>query len=157
MPGGLVVKRDLYLRLHQPGPQGPGRGQRWGWGQKGRWGDRRWRGNKRTPLPPSPPPPPPLSPLPNPLVPPGASELFSLEAQGSLGEAVSHGHSLNHPHPLLLWPQPPQPLQSTACPALSLQGPLLDPGSLLLRVASSPHSSGCPVIRSAISYFLPAA
>ena len=79
MPGGLVVKRDLYLRLHQPGPQGPGRGQRWGWGQKGRWGDRRWRGNKRTPLPPSPPPPPPLSPLPKSPCPPRPLNSFPLK------------------------------------------------------------------------------
>ena len=152
-----MVKRDLCLRPHQRGTQGPGRGQRWGWGQMGSWGDCRWRGNKRKPLPPSPPPPPPLSPLPKSPCPPGASELFSLEAQGSPGEAVSHGHSLSHPHPLPLWPQPPQPLQSPAWPARSLQGPLLDLGSLLLRVASSPHSSGRPVIRLAISYFLPAA
>ena len=43
------------------------------------WGDRRWRGNKRTPLPPSPPPPPPLSPLPKSPCPPRPLNSFPLK------------------------------------------------------------------------------
>lgn len=52
----------------------------------------------KKPLPPSPPP---LSPVAPSQIPssPGASELFSLKAEGSQGELLSHGHSLNNPPP----------------------------------------------------------
>lgn len=55
------------------------------------------------------------SPFPKPL---GASELFSLEAEGSLGGALSHGHSLN---PI---PPTPAPLATaTSASGESRRGP----------------------------------
>lgn len=80
-----------------------------------------------------------------------ASELFSLEAEGSRGEALSHDHSLSNPTPYSFGHSHLSLCRAQAWPAPSLQGPLLEPGRLLPRVAS-PHSSGRPVIRSAISY-----
>lgn len=87
-------------------------------GKLGKVGEFGGRGVKK-PLPPSPPCPPPVAPSQIPSS-PGASQLFSLKAEGSWGEALSHGPSLNNPPPpaplatttsasVEHWPGPPRP------------------------------------------------